>query len=111
MSEPVSLYRLHTARRNGNASTGNVEHYESRERFEEDLLLALIEATAADTDYRRSRLTWRGCRAWLEHVLKRDGGWQAERVVAAQHLVDGQWVDLAPVLVPPHVVFGGLDRG
>lgn len=104
--KPVEVYRLKLARGNqsGSGSGGDWRLYESRKEFEADLLCALIEAAAHGTNRDRS---W-PARWWLQHKLRKGedvphAEWTTSRVVAAERLVSGEWVDLGASLIEPSI--------
>lgn len=103
--ERVEIYRLRTSQGTANSASGHWEYYEDLARFTDDLLEALIEAEGRN-GYRggKERSLWLSCRAWLTEILKKDtDGYGTNRVIGAEHLVDGVWVDVEPKLTPPDV--------
>lgn len=96
----AELYRLHVVRRNGST----VKLYESPERFEADLFDALLDAATGEKAHWYSLRT---ISAWIRYRRgeNADYGKRVERVVAAQQLIDGDWVDLKPRLVPPSIAY------
>jgi hypothetical protein len=100
----AELYRIKMGMRSGAASWGKWDYYEDENSFKEKLLLALISEEA--TRARGSRLIWRSARAWLGEILEVDENKpQIDRVFAAEKLVEGEWVDLKPRLIPPSLEF------
>lgn len=117
----TEIYRLRLSRGHGTGSSHSPDWrlYEDRERFLSDLTEAMIEATGRTLPHRpqygrdaaeiheRNRKAWLACSAWVRHIFKRDpGGHGIQQVIGAEVLVDGEWVDLCPELLPPRVDFG-----
>lgn len=96
----AAVFRLHVARVNG----GDVQLYESAEAFESDLFSALldVELHKAQGWPRRMLYAWKSYRSKGEEEEFR---LRVQRVIAAQKMTDGEWVDLHPVLVPPRLEF------
>lgn len=114
----TEIYRLRLSRGHGDGQSHSPDWrlYEDRDRFMVDLTEAMIEATGrtrpsgpqygadAVKIYERRKRAWLSCRAWVKHAFGRDpGGHGIQQVIGAEVLVDGEWHDLNPVLVPPHV--------
>lgn len=107
MTKTVEIYRLRVARGNHSAGGGNWTLYENRQDFEAAVFGALVEEA---TNVKEGTPERRRARLWLEKVLRggKDVGlheWTTQKVVAAEKLVNGQWVDLGARLVPPSVEF------
>lgn len=95
------VYRLCLSMGGPNSGWGNWTLYEDRKEFEERLLDALIEA-AARNRRKRSRACW----TWFKAKFGKEPEYiGVEKVIAAEALIDGEWVDMEPRLVPPSVVF------
>lgn len=112
----TDIYRLKLSRGHGSSHAPDWRLYEDRDRFLLDLTEAMIEAAGRSTPYRpqygadaraiyeRNRATWLACAAWVKNVFKRDpSGYGIRKVIGAEKLIDGEWVDIKPTLVPPHV--------
>lgn len=102
----VEVFRIRYSRAIG----GQWDLYENREAFEAAVLEAMIEVAAAahnrDPVVRRAE---RACAMWARSMFARsvfsrdDDLRPVERVYAVEQLVDGEWVELAPRLVPPRL--------
>lgn len=98
----VEVFKLHTGTQNGNASTGKVEIFDSRERFLSALYQAACEAEG-DINGRSDERQWR-FRRWLENLRPGwDKGWHTSRVIKAQKLTASGWVDLEWTLHAPRI--------
>lgn len=96
----AELYRLHVVRRTGS----KVKLYERPEDFEADLFDALLDAA---TEKAAHWYSLRTISAWIRYRRGEDAdyGKRVQRVIAAQQLIDGDWVDLKPHLVPPSIAY------
>lgn len=100
----TEVYRLRLARTSGAASWGDVDYFEDRERFQARLFDAMLQAEVHDA--RRMDLRTRLLSVWQNRPgTDRDEPVKITRVIAAEKLVDGEWVDLEPVLIPPGLTF------
>lgn len=109
MNAPVEMYRLRIVRGNGGSSSGKVEHFENRERFELEVLEALIEAFADGRSHGTAHQKWRAAYGWRKKVIDRrkgDDRLRCIRFMAAEQLVNGEWVDLKPELLLPSILWG-----
>ena len=99
----VEIYRLRLSKGTASSGSGHWEYYEDFERLERDLLEAAIEAHGRDHD-RRALGLWLACRAWLEHVFRKDpSDYGVRRVVAVERLHDDEWVEMRWTLQPPSI--------
>lgn len=105
MTEPVTIYRLKLRRGRGGSSSPDWRLYEDEKDFNDALLEALIEAQASNPDnYRQS--AYRPCMYWVRHILRREDDCRpVARVISAEKLEDGRWVDVNPRLLPPRLEF------
>lgn len=97
----AELYRLHVARKKGNASWGDVEYVEDRMILDSKLTDALLDVAAEEAHSFKLQLI----RKWQRFRGKPVDGPDVTRVVKCQKLVGGEWVDLNPVLIPPRVEY------
>lgn len=102
VTDKVEVYRL-KLRRGTTSNWPDWRLYESKGDFESDLLEALIEEAA---NYHNRSPFVGACRAWIEHMFNRDRNYRAVvRVIGAEQLIDGEWVELKPRLVPPSLEY------
>lgn len=114
----VQVYRLRLSRGRGNGQSHSPDWrlYENYDRFMRDLTEAMIEAAGRTLPHRPmygsdaltieelNRKRWLACGAWVRHVFKRDpSGHGIQQVIGAEKLIDGEWVDMKPRLLPPRV--------
>lgn len=103
----MRLFRLHIATRHG----GDVTLYEvadnrAKRHFEADVLDAFVQAGA--NHERKDWLGFRACSEWWKVNVRKKGSDdlpKITRVVGVHELIDGDWVDLKPHFVEPHMLW------
>lgn len=102
----TEIYRLRLSKGTSNSHVPDWRLYENRAEFERDLLESMLEVESRN---HRSRLTdsehW-AVRIW--HRLRgtgNDDGFGINKIIGAEQLIDDEWVDLRPRLVPPKIEY------
>lgn len=105
----VDMWRLRLAKGTGMSGGGEWSYYESRDDIESALFAAVVEMKACESP--RTREAEREKRRWW-HWRQLNGGddvsqrWFVQRIVAVEHLVDGEWVDTPWSITPPVLTLG-----
>lgn len=103
MSGDVQVYRLRLSRGTRSSHVGDWTIYEDFAEFERRLLEAMVEAGSRHEN-RDDRSRWI-LQAWRSAKGLKDEDFGLNKVIGAERLVDGEWVDMKPTLIPPRVEF------
>jgi len=100
------IYRLRLSKGTQNSHVPDWRLYESRDSFEHDLMDAMLEAESRA--YRSKMTDAEHYLVKIWHRLRGTGNSDAfgiNKIVGAEQLIDDEWVDLKPRLVPPRIEF------